>query len=142
MRGKSFLLFLATASGVIAVLIFMVAPSHAQAYAVTPTTSSGFDTNYNFGGSFQNLISPFQNFVKGVQWNTSTNINVRPAGSTAPMINITPDLQNFFAPVDNWFYGLTGFRLSSIVVIILTGLSWALGIAKAIVDWLLGLFHL
>lgn len=100
-------------------------------------TSTGFNGDYNVGGSFENLISPFQNFFKSFQWDTSTVIDIHPTSTMMPTINITPGVGNIFTQIDGWFYGLTNIRLSGLFVIILSGLSWTLGVAKEIADWLL-----
>jgi hypothetical protein len=151
MRGKSFLFF--SAATVMVGAFFILGLQDAHAYAIPSTSTSqpmistGVNSDYNFSGSLQNLFSPFQGFFQSLQWNTSatTDIDINPTSTPIPAINISPSLQNNltqpFTDFDNWFYGLTGFRLSGLVVAVLSGLSWALGIAKGIVDWLLGLFH-
>jgi hypothetical protein len=155
MRGKSYFFLSAAALGAVAVFVFTVA--NANAYAVQSTGQplggqpsqapmpTGVNSNYNFGGSFQNLISPFQNFFNSLQWNGSTTFQISPTSTMLPPITVSPSLQNTltdpFTQFDNWFYGLTGVRLSGIVVAILSIISWALGLVLAVVNWLLGLFH-
>src|SRR6185312_15146633 len=108
MRGKSFLLFLATTVSVAVFFILNIAS--VNAYAVTSTgqplggsypVSSGstsVNNNYNFDGSFQNLISPFQNFFSSLQWNTGGNSQIYPTSTNVvlPPVNITPSVQNIF----------------------------------------------
>ncbi len=151
MRGKSFLFFSTAILGMAAIFIIS-APNNAKAYAISSTgqplgaqssasagTSTNFDGNYDFNGSFQNLISPFKSFFNNLSWNTSTVINIHPTSTILPPVNITPGVQNIFIQFDNWFYSLTNIRLSGFAAIILSGLSWTLGVAKGIADWLLGL---
>ncbi len=148
MRGKPFLFFLAATLSIVAIFVF--AAPRARAYAVAPNgqpsgssaaPSNGFGANYSFSGSFQNLTLPFRSFFNSMQWNTNTGIQIHPTSTMMPVINITPGMKNIFVSIDDWFYGLTNFRLSGLVYVILNGLSWTLGLAKGIADWLLGLFH-
>lgn len=150
MRGKSFLFFLAATA--VAGPLFIFGATNAHAYAVSstgaplggqpqPSTSSGVNANYNFDGSFQNLVSPFKDFFNSLQWNNSATVNIVPASTAMPPINISSSLQNTlsqpFVAFDNWFYGLTGVRLSGIVVVILNIISWALSAILGAVNWLL-----
>jgi hypothetical protein len=148
MAVKSHLLLSAAPLTVAAVFIILIGaavsatPTIANAYAIpsaSSTTSSSLDHSYNFDGSFQNLISPFQNFFNSLEATSTTDLAIHPTSTMMPALTIPPTAQNIFGEVDNWFYGLTGFRLSNIAIYILTGLSWILGIAKNISDWLLGL---
>jgi hypothetical protein len=152
MAGKSFLFFSAAIITVGA--FFILGTGKADAYAVTSTghsivgqasTLTGVNSNYNFDGSFQNLVSPFQSFFQSLKWNTSATTQIYPTSTVIPSLNISPSLQNTltqsFTDFDNWFYGLTGMRLSGIIVVILNIISWALGLILGVVNWLLGLFH-
>lgn len=139
MRGKSFLSFLAVASCVVAIFVLR-APDTAYAYAIGSTTgtSTGFNTTYDFNGSFQNLILPFKSFFNSLQLNTSTTINIHPTSVVMPPINITPVAQNIFSQLDNWFYGLTHIQLSGLFTGIYNGILWILGILNGIVNWIWG----
>jgi hypothetical protein len=143
----------ATASTV-AVFILAVAPGvpgtpKAHAYAVGQTATDTTGGGYDFGSSFSNLISPFTGFFGNLK-GTSNDMNIQ-TGSTSgsQTFDITPQIssgaQNFLtkwlSDFDNWFYGLTGFRLSGIVFVLLNALSWTLGLAQKVVGWLLGLFN-
>jgi hypothetical protein len=153
--------------GVIAIFIFFGAimpVPQAYAYAVgsvptnigTGADSSARGGSYDFGSSFQNLISPFTGFINNLKFNSGTTINVNGAnnamtgaGFSWPTVNVAPVLEStvqntlsqWFSQFDNWFYGATGVQLSGIMVAILGVFSWALGLAQQVVNWLLGLFH-
>lgn len=144
MRGKSFLF----------ILLILGSTAYANAYAVLPngqpvgnqssgpsTAATSLNANYDFNGSFQNLISPFESFMRSLQWNNSTNIMVHPISTSVPPTNITPGLQNAFTQFDNWFYALTNIRLSGFFAVIATSILWILEIAKGIADWLLRLIR-
>jgi hypothetical protein len=143
MAGKSLLSFLAAPLMVAAVFVLMIGKANAYAVpssgAQSSATSSTLDSSYDANNSFQNLISPFQNFFENLQSTNSSSVDIYPTSTMVPPINITPGVQNIFTQFNDWFYGLTGFRLSGLVVVVLTGLSWILGIAKGISDWLLAL---
>jgi hypothetical protein len=153
--------------GVIAIFIFfgaiMPAPqAHAYAVGSVPTNigagagSSAGSGSYDFGRSFQNLISPFTGFVNSLKFNNNTTINVNgmnnainSTGFSWPTVNLTPILESsvqntlsqWVSQFDNWFYSVTGVQLSGILVAILGVFLWALGLAQQAVNWLLGLFH-
>ncbi len=147
--------FAPAAPGVVAVFIlslFFTGAPQARAYAVgstgtAPTNGSG---GYDVAGSLQNIISPFTNFINELKFNNNTTINTNGQGVPLPQpINMGPVLQDgvqniltqWFGQFDNWFYGISGVHLSGIFYAILSVFSWALGLAKSVVDWLLGLFH-
>jgi len=124
----------------------------AHAYAVgsvsTGTTVGvgAAGSNYDIGNSLQNLVSPFTGFINTLKSNTMVGLN----GTTVSLpVNITPvvegGVQNtvsqWFSDFGNWFYGVTGIQLSGITLAILNVLSWTLGLAQQVVNWLLGLFH-
>ena len=68
---------------------------------------------------------------------------------TAPVTDLTPtvtnDAQNILSQwlgeFDNWFYGVSGVRLSGIFYVLLNAIAWTLGLAQQVVNWLLGLFR-
>jgi hypothetical protein len=165
---KNCAMFFGTAIvGVIAIFVFFgaimpVPQAHAYAIGSVPTntgTSVGSNAaggSYDFGSSFQNLVSPFTGFVNSLKFNNNTTINPNGISSgingtsfSWPTVNLTPVLGNsvqntlsqWFSQFDNWFYGATGVQLSGIMVAILGVFSWALGLAQQVVNWLLGLFH-
>lgn len=106
------------------------------------------DYNFDFGNSFQNLVSPFTSFIDSLKWNNTT-FNASGGTSALPTINLTPTLesgiQNTFSQwlseFDNWFYGISGVQLSGIFYALLSVTAWALGLAQQVVNWLLGFFH-
>lgn len=142
---------------VIAVFMFFVVatPHVARAYAISSASGSmslpepalnATSGGYSFGGSLQNLFSPLEGFVQNLQWSNNTTINVHTTSSMSlPPLNIAPGLENTFegwlTGFNNWFYGLTGVRLSGIFFILLNAILWALHLAENVVNWLLGLFY-
>ena len=136
-----------TIAGVIVIFIFAIisfTPTHAYAYAIGSTTGG-----YDIGASFQKLISPFTTFMSDLNFSSNTTINIHGESPTFPTVNLTPVVENgaqnilsrWGSEFNNWFYGLTGVYLSGIFQPLLSAISWALGLAKSVVDWLLGLFN-
>lgn len=142
--------FAATALGVLAVFIFvaaLVGAPEAHAYALPGTPSAGapasqpaVTSSYDFGSSFNSLLTPFQNFIKSIQSLNQTSIGLHQGGYTPP-VNTRLDVGAYFSELDAWVYAKTGLRPSQIFVVLLAALSWALGLIKQGVDWLLNLVH-
>jgi len=129
------------------------APQAAHAYAVGSysgsITPAGGSSSYDIGNSLQNLVSPFTNFFGSLKFNNNTTINTGGPVQTFPTVNLTPtvasDIQNtvsqWLSDFDNWFYHVSGVQLSGIFYVLLNAISWTLGLAQGVVNWLLGLFH-
>jgi hypothetical protein len=145
---------------VVAIAVFIsfgifAAPRSARAYAVGAVTTNAATAgatggDYNIGGSLQNLISPFTGFVNSLKFNNNMTINTGGTVQSYPtVVNLTPAISNgarnimsqWLSQFDNWFYGVSGVRLSGIFYVILNALAWTLGLAQRAVNWLLGLFH-
>ena len=145
---NSVVIFHGAILGAVAIFVFFNI-QQARAYAVG-TSSAPAGTGYDPGSSLQNLVSPFTSFFNNLKWNNNTTINVNNPGTNWPTVNITPVVENSFEGIisgwftgfDAWFYGLTGVQLSGIFFVILNVISWTLGVAQKVVDWLLGLFTL
>jgi hypothetical protein len=165
---KNYAMFFGAAIvGVIAIFVFFgaimpVSQAHAYAIGSVPTNigtragSSATGSSYDFGSSFQNLVSPFTGFVKSLKFNNNTTMNpsgmsngINGTNFTWPTVNLASVLGNsvqntlsqWFNQFDNWFYSVTGVQLSGIMVAILGVFLWALRLAQQAVNWLLGLFH-
>jgi hypothetical protein len=162
MKSNILMFFKTAIVGMIAVFVFSAAfaAPQAQAYAVdsvsgagsTPslTTTGVSNGSYDFGNSFQNLVSPFTGFVNNLKWNNgTTTINTNGVSFSWPTINVTPvskntfqsTLSQWFGEFNTWFYSVTGIQLSGILAALLNLFSWVLGLAQQAVNWLLGLFH-
>lgn len=149
--------FGAATVGVIAVFIFSIAffggVQKARAYAIgslpTDTGAGTASGSYDFGGSLQNLVSPFTGFIDSLKWNSNTTIDTHGESSAFPTVNLTPVVENgvqnilsqWGSEFDNWFYGVSGVHLSGIFYVLLNAIAWTLGLAQNVVNWLLGLFH-
>lgn len=149
--------FVVAISGMLAVIIFsgvIVLAPQARAYAVgavstDTTTGTGTTSGYNFGDSLQGLISPFTGFISNLKLNNNTTIDAGAQTPTHSTVNVAPavdgGIQNtvsqWLGQFDNWFYGVSGVRLSGIFYVLLNALAWTLGLAQRVVDWLLGLFQ-
>lgn len=148
MKKNVLMFFGATTISVVTVFIFWAAPQ-VRAYAASPVSSDTSSGSYDIGNSFQNLFSSFTGFIKNLSWNNNTSINTAGTASTWPTVNLTPvvegSVQNilsqWLSEFDNWFYRLTGVQLSGIFVVLLNLISWTLGLAQQVVNWLIGLFH-
>lgn len=133
---------------VFAVAFFAVPASQANAYAVG-TVPPGTTNNYSPANSLENLFTPFTNFFQDLAGSNNTSINVGGGPTSYPTVNLGSDLtdgaQNFLsqwvAEFDNWVYAKTGIQLSGIFIVLLGAISWTLGLAQQVVNWLLGLFH-
>ena len=89
-----FLFFTAAILGVVAVFIFAVAPQ-ARAYAVgAVATGTGNADSYDFGNSFQTLISPFTKFMNDLNFSSNTTINIHGETSGFPVVNLTPVVES------------------------------------------------
>lgn len=146
----------ATIISMVAVFVFSVVAGvslampvrQARAYAVGPLPSSTTN-NYSPTNSLENLFAPFTSFFQSLAGSNNTTINVGGGASSYPTVNVAPDLtdgaQNFLSQwvseFDNWVYAKTGVQLSGIFVVLLSAISWTLGLAQEVVKWLLGLFH-
>jgi len=156
--NKNRMMFLGGPIVVIAIAIFVfigifcaTQPAHAYAIGTIATNTVGSTgSDYNIGGSFQNLISPFTGFVNSLKFNNNTLINPGgPAQSFPSGVNLTSVttsgvqniLSQWLSQFDNWFYGISGVRLSGIFYVLLNAIAWTLGLAQGAVNWLLGLFH-
>ena len=141
--------------GTVTVFLFsgIVTAPQAHAYAVDPSAGTDIttgvnNTNYDVGGSLQNLVSPFSAFINQLKWSDTTG-NANGTNFTLPTVNLTPVLQSTFENAlsqwlnefDTWFFSVTGVQLSGIVIALLSLFAWALGLAQQVVSWLLGLFH-
>jgi hypothetical protein len=130
-------------------LFFATPTAHAYAVGTVPSNPTPSVGTYDVGNSFQNLISPFTGFVNNLKWNNNTTISSGGHAQTYPTVNLTPvvasGVQNILgqwaSEFDNWFYGITGIQLSGILLVLLNAISWTLGLAQQVVNWLLGLFH-
>ena len=153
-RKERMMFFDVAIIGIIAVFIssfifFGVSQAHAYAVGSVPPRSGIPSSNYNFNNSLQTLISPFTGFFNSLKWNNNTTINPQGSTSALPAVNITPvalnvvqnSLSQWLGQFDTWFYGLTNIRLSGISYMVLSAISWTLGLATSVVNWLLGLFH-
>jgi len=129
----------ASAYCVVAVFIFLSAAT-AHAYAL-PGTSPAEPAPvavpaFDFGSSFQNLLSPFNNFIQSMRatgdQSVSLPVSQNNFGMNAP--------ENIFRQFDDWVYATVGFRPSEALHIFLNIFSWVLGVLKQLVDWLLSLF--
>jgi hypothetical protein len=150
--------------GVIAIFIFFgaimpVPQAHAYAIGSVPpniTPGAAAGGSYDFGSSLQNLVSPFTGFINSLKFNNKTTMNpskmstgMNGTSFTWPTVNLTPvikstvqnTLSQWIGEFDNWFHGVTGVQLSGIMVAILGAVSWVLGLAQQVMNWLLGLFH-
>jgi phage-related protein len=155
MKKNTSKFFLTAPLSVVAVFIFfLLSAPHANAYLIGsstgqtpiwPTASSTPTSTYDVGSSLQNLFSPFSSFIDSLKFTNSTTINIHGTSAPLPSLNITPVLENiltsWLTQFDNWFYGLTGVRLSGIVFFLLNIFSYVLNFAQKVVNWLLGLFH-
>ncbi len=138
--------------GAIAVFIFsaVFAAPRAHAYAIGPLPTGTASGGYDFAGSLQNLFSPFTGFINNLKWKNNTTINTHgEATGTWPTVNVTPIvasgaqniLTRWFGKFDDWFYGMTGMRLSGIFSGALNVFAWMLGLAHDAIGWMRGLFH-
>jgi len=125
------------------------AQAHAYAVVSVATDTGTPSGSYDIGGSLQNLISPFTGFFNNLKFNSNTTIAPSNQAQTAPVTDLTPtvtnDAQNILSQwlgeFDNWFYGVSGVRLSGIFYVLLNAIAWTLGLAQQVVNWLLGLFR-
>ncbi len=135
--------FTVVAISIFAIFIFSFASApHAEAYAIGSDTPGN---DYSVSTSFQNLLSPFDGFIEDLQGSNNVSISLPAASTTLPSLNISSGLKNilvgWLTEFDNWFYGLTGVRLSGIFFVLLNAILWCLHLAEDVVNWLLGLFH-
>ena len=99
-----------------------------------PQSSSG---TFNLDWSSFINNSPVQGFINSLQ-------SARSGASGVSLSNIAPSNinsaagQTVLAQIDDWTSGHLGFRFSAFAQTILGILSWVLGLAKTIVDWLIG----
>jgi hypothetical protein len=137
--------FAAATMSVVAVFIFSGARANAYVVGTGTTMITPNGTNYNVASSLQNLFSPFSGFIKNLQLSNKTTINIHATSATWPTVDLTPQVKSFLTPwltkFDDWFYGLTKIRLSGIVFVGLNAITWTLGLAGKVVNWLLDLFR-
>ena len=122
----------------------------AYAYAVEPVATSGVSSSaqpYNFGTSFENLISPFANFFKNIQLNGQTltvgqggGNGASGQGSASSPVNVSVsfNFQSYVTGFENWFYQTTGVHIDWLLNVIIGFISWLWWGANAIVDWIVG----
>ena len=141
---------------------FSALTSTANAYSLYPDNSSNSASavggsestataqsysGFNFGQMIDQLVVPFENFANSVGSAGST-IGTGSSGAPfeAPAIPTTTQAlnaagQNAFQRFDAWLYSIAGFHIEMVIAFILGVVSWTLGIAKEIVDWLLSLVN-
>jgi hypothetical protein len=145
--NKFFTTFLAvTASGatMIALAVFIVSPLRAEAYSVGPiepstgTSSDAVVGSYDFGSSFQNLISPFTNFFNSMQ-STGGVISVG-GGTAASGVTVSVNTQPYVNQFGSWFYGFTGVHIEAFINGVINFFGWLLGVLNGVIVWIAGLF--
>lgn len=123
----------------IALAAILVLPLRAQAYAIGPVApgamSSGSIDSYDFGNSFQNLVSPFTNFFNNIKNVGGSTFSVG-GGSIAPGVTINISAQPYVAQFEAWFYRVTGIHIDGYVVIAIRFFGWLFGVLDGIVVWL------
>jgi hypothetical protein len=92
-----------------------------------------FNLNWN---NFLNSL-PIQGFINSLRSNGNTAVN-NSIQSLTPNVN-TGNGQVIFQQIDSWTSAHLGFRFSELFGAVLGVLSWILGLAKNVVDWLLNL---
>jgi hypothetical protein len=134
--NKFFPAFLALA---IITVAFIFSPSRAAAYEVGPTepSSSSQSGSYDFGSSFQNLVSPFTNFFNSIQSSGGT-VSIS-ANSTIPGATISVNTQPYVNQFDSWFYGFTGIHIESFTNAAVHFFVWLFGALAGVVTWIAGL---
>ena len=159
--NKLFSTFFAVAvSGatMIALAIVIISPLRADAYAVggssapLPVLNSGISSgsgssgtigSYDFGSSFQNLVSPFTNFFNSMQssgGNSGTGVVSVGGGSAAPGVTISVDTQPYINQFDAWFYNITGVHIEGFTNFVIHFFGWLFGVLGGIIIWIAGLF--
>ena len=93
--------------------------------------------NLNWTNFFNNL--PIENFINSLKA-TGNGAVSNSIQATTPAIT-TGVGQSILQQIDNWTSTNLGFRFSALFGAVLGVLSWALGLAKTVVDWLLSLIH-
>jgi len=114
---------------------YSVYPAPAPAGSTAPSPSTA---------GFGSLTAPLDNFLQSINNIGATNPSV-PENSftppTAPNGMVTTEIENNLQKFDTWLYGIAGFHILTVFVVILNVLSWLLGIVKGGVDWLIGLLR-
>jgi len=123
------------AATALSVVAFFIVAQSAHAYAI-PSGPQGPQTSFDFSQSFENLLTPFSNFVNSME---GAGQSVAPIAlpSVSP-IKATTSVA--FQGFDDWVYAHAGFRPSAVLYLFLSIFSWILGTLKKVVDWLLSLF--
>jgi hypothetical protein len=143
--NKFFTTFLAvTASGatMIALAALVVSPLRAEAYAVggpvAPSAQSndlsGAVSTYDFGSSFQNLVSPFTNFFNSMQ--SSGGVISIGGGNAAPGVTVNVNTQPYVNQFDSWFYGFTGVHVEAFINVVIHFFEWLFVVLNGIIVWI------
>ncbi len=95
-----------------------------------PTGTFTIDWN-----SFLNGL-PVESFIQSLQ-SVGQNVAGSSVKTIVPQAVSSDTAKNMLSPMDDWTSSHLGFRFSSLMNTVLGILSWTLGIAKTIVDWLI-----
>ncbi|MDR3581848.1 MAG: hypothetical protein P4L67_01070 [Candidatus Pacebacteria bacterium] len=143
---KRYPVFLATAASgttALALAIFLFSPLKVHAYAVGPVTPSASSSsssssiqNYDFGSSFQNLISPFTGFFNGLQ--SSGGVISVGGGTGSTAVTVTVDTRPYVSQFDSWFYGYTGVHIESFTNAVMNFFGWLFSALGSAAVWLSG----
>jgi hypothetical protein len=135
---------------------FIVCGSVARAYEVpsagqlpvpSALMATGSPQGYNFGNSFGNLISPFENFFNSMNGgNVSVPVNLNLGGSNISStitigINVQQYINQYIQEFDAWFYEHTGVHIAWLINIFIGIIYWIWWLADSAVRWIIGLFH-
>ena len=98
-----------------------------------PTNLNG-PYNFNFGDSFENLITPFSSFFNSMK----NSIGSQPivGGPVSPVQVQLPNLNNL-----NGLNNIGNLSGAQILRFILDWILWVLGLAQQFIQWLLGFVH-
>jgi hypothetical protein len=126
-------------------------PARAYSTATTtlplPTPSTGSSTfDFSFGGSFSNLIQPFQAFFNDLTGAMGGQAVVGPSAvnneTPAPVFsNPNLNIQNGPNILGQWLSGLEQLSLTQILAAMLNWIVWVLGLTQQLIHWLLGFIH-
>jgi hypothetical protein len=137
------------------IFAFYSVPVFAYSTAGSETQSTGAalqmpslnNINLNWANGFlNNLSGPFQGFLNTIgSYFSSGNPTVNNINKTITNTQIGNTagwtIGDAFQKFDGWLYGVAGFRMSDFVGMILGVITWALQLARTVINWLLSLFH-
>ena len=93
--------------------------------------------NLNWDNFLKTL--PIQSFIASLEANGNATVN-NSIQTVAPSIN-GDNGHALLQQIDDWTSVKLGFRFSALFGAVLGIMSWVLGLAKSVVDWLLNFFH-